>query len=445
MTTAACFPLIAHKSPQDAVAYRNGKPITAGRFLGDAAKVAAALPAGHHVLNICQDRYHFAVGLAAILMAERISLMPSTLAPEMLNALRAMAPGYINLDDENILRVAPADSRVLDNTTTMEIPMIPVEQLAAWVFTSGSTGAPVPHAKTWGSLVRNVRVEASRLGMLDGRAHTLIGTVPPQHMYGFESTVLVALHSGNAFDAGRPFYPADICEAITAAPRPRLLVTTPFHLHSLLSSGMNLPEVDLVISATAPLSQNLCRESEVRLHAHVLEIYGCTETGQIASRRPTQTAEWQLFDGVRLVADNDRQVWASGGHLDQPVAMQDILEITQDDRFLLHGRAADMINIAGKRSSLAYLNHQLTAVPGVIDGTFFMPDEGIMEKVTRLTAFVVAPALNAAALTQALRERIDPAFLPRPIIFVEALPRNATGKLPREALMTLAKPHASRS
>jgi len=127
------------------------------------------------------------------------------------------------------------------------------------------------------------------------------------------------------------------------------------------------------------------------------------------------------------------------------VAMQDILEITHDDRFLLHGRAADMINIAGKRSSLAYLNHQLTAVPGVIDGTFFMPDEEIMGKVTRLTAFVVAPDLNTAILTQALRERIDPAFLPRPIIFVDALPRNATGKLPREALMTLAKPHAPRS
>jgi len=267
--------------------------------------------------------------------------------------------------------------------------------------------------------------------------------VPPQHMYGFESTVLVALQSGCAFDASRPFYPADICKAIEAVPRPRLLVTTPFHLHSLLSSGMDVPKVDLVVSATAPLSQKLARETEARLHADVLEIYGCTETGQIATRRPTHTAEWQLFDGVQLNAQNGR-VWASGGHLDEAVAMQDVLEITHDDCFLLHGRAADMINIAGKRSSLAYLNHQLTAVPGVVDGTFFMLDDIAVEKVTRLTAFVVAPGLSAAALTQALRERIDPAFMPRPIIFVDALPRSTTGKLPREALVTLAKAHAQR-
>jgi acyl-coenzyme A synthetase/AMP-(fatty) acid ligase len=72
----------------------------------------------------------------------------------------------------------------------------------------------------------------------------------------------------------------------------------------------------------------------------------------------------------------------------------------------------------------------------VRDGVFFMPenDDGA---VSRLTAFVVAPDLTRAALMQALRERIDPAFLPRPLYLVDALPRNATGKLPREALNAL--------
>ena len=44
-------------------------------------------------------------------------------------------------------------------------------------------------------------------------------------------------------------------------------------------------------------------------------------------------------------------------------------------RFLLHGRHADLVNIAGKRSSLAYLNHQLCAIEGVQEGAFFLPDE----------------------------------------------------------------------
>jgi acyl-coenzyme A synthetase/AMP-(fatty) acid ligase len=64
--------------------------------------------------------------------------------------------------------------------------------------------------------------------------------------------------------------------------------------------------------------------------------------------------------------------------------------------------------------------------------------------VARLRAFVVAPGLSMAALRAALRERIDPAFMPRPLLFVERLPRNSTGKLPREALQALARAHDSK-
>jgi acyl-coenzyme A synthetase/AMP-(fatty) acid ligase len=54
---------------------------------------------------------------------------------------------------------------------------------------------------------------------------------------------------------------------------------------------------------------------------------------------------------------------------------------------------------------------------------------------------VVAPGLAAPALLAALRERIDAIFIPRPLVLVEALPRNSTGKLPREALQALAREH----
>jgi acyl-coenzyme A synthetase/AMP-(fatty) acid ligase len=120
--------------------------------------------------------------------------------------------------------------------------------------------------------------------------------------------------------------------------------------------------------------------------------------------------------------------------------MCDVIEVTSQDRFLLHGRMADLVNIAGKRSSLAYLNHQLNAIPGVQDGAFFLRDEDLDSSttgVTRVAAVVVAPELDAAALTEQLRKRIDPVFLPRPLLFVDRLPRNATGKLPNEALQSL--------
>jgi acyl-coenzyme A synthetase/AMP-(fatty) acid ligase len=119
----------------------------------------------------------------------------------------------------------------------------------------------------------------------------------------------------------------------------------------------------------------------------------------------------------------------------------DVIELHDDGSFSLHGRNADMVNIAGKRTSIAYLNHQLSDIPGVADGCFFMPEETTVDGVTRLCAAVVAPGLTPEQLRTALRRRIDALFLPRPLMFVERLPRNATGKLPRADLLALLDRH----
>jgi acyl-coenzyme A synthetase/AMP-(fatty) acid ligase len=121
--------------------------------------------------------------------------------------------------------------------------------------------------------------------------------------------------------------------------------------------------------------------------------------------------------------------------------MCDVIEILDGGEFLLHGRTADLVNVAGKRSSFAYLNTQLNAIPGVDDGAFFLRELASAGRtgVTRLAAVVVAPTLSAAELTEQLRQRIDPVFLPRPLLLVDRLPRNATGKLPQAALLEFAE------
>jgi acyl-coenzyme A synthetase/AMP-(fatty) acid ligase len=108
---------------------------------------------------------------------------------------------------------------------------------------------------------------------------------------------------------------------------------------------------------------------------------------------------------------------------------------------LLLGRTADLVNVAGKRSSFAYLNMQLNAIPGVVDGVFFLREAAGSGQtgIARLAAVVVAPGLNAAQLSAQLRRRIDPVFLPRPLLLVDQLPRNATGKLPEQALLSFAE------
>jgi acyl-coenzyme A synthetase/AMP-(fatty) acid ligase len=253
----------------------------------------------------------------------------------------------------------------------------------------------------------------------------------------------MAWRSGNALSHAQPFYPADICQALAAVPTPRVLVSSPVHLRALLDAGLALPEITQVLSATAPLSAQLAQDIEARCHAPLMEIYGSTETGMIATRRTTQTAEWHLLPGIKLVVEGDG-VRACGSHIETPTAMSDMIEPITDEHFLLHGRMADLVNIAGKRHSLASLNHLLNSIPGVVDGAFYMPDETSPDHVTRLAACVVAPGMDAPHLLAALRERIDPVFLPRPLLFVEALPRNGTGKLPRAALQALFQTRSPR-
>jgi acyl-coenzyme A synthetase/AMP-(fatty) acid ligase len=216
-------------------------------------------------------------------------------------------------------------------------------------------------------------------------------------------------------------------------------------LRTLLAAGLELPPPDLIVCATAPLSRELAREAEDGFSARLLEIYGSTETGQIATRRTADSAAWRLWPGVRLRTDRG-QVYAEGGHLEQSTPMCDVIEITGEDEFLLHGRTADLVNIAGKRSSFGHLNAQLIAIPGVIDGAFFLRGAADRDAgsggIARLAAAVVAPGLEAGTIIEHLRRRIDPVFLPRPLLMLDRLPRNATGKLPLQELQALCDRHS---
>jgi acyl-coenzyme A synthetase/AMP-(fatty) acid ligase len=86
---------------------------------------------------------------------------------------------------------------------------------------------------------------------------------------------------------------------------------------------------------------------------------------------------------------------------------------------------------------LSDLNLKLNAIEGVRDGIFVIPPNQADDDVWRVTALVVAPDLEKKEILAALAERINPVFLPRPLYKVDSLPRNAMGKLPREALLRL--------
>jgi acyl-coenzyme A synthetase/AMP-(fatty) acid ligase len=232
---------------------------------------------------------------------------------------------------------------------------------------------------------------------------------------------------------GQPFFPADIAHALHAVASPRVLVTTPVHLRALLRTRPTLPALTAIVSATAPLEPALAREAERIYATRVVEVFGSTETCVIAHRRPANDTPWQLYSGIRLHPQPDGTL-VEAPHFAAPTLLQDIVELLPDQRFQLCGRNSDLLEIAGKRASLGDLTRRLLAIPGVEDGVVFALDAD-SSGVNRLAALVVAPTLREHDVLAALRQSIDPVFLPRRLRCVAALPRNATGKLPRDALL----------
>ncbi|HXZ93306.1 MAG TPA: AMP-binding protein [Burkholderiales bacterium] len=439
------FALIERFRADDAIGWRGGEAVDAARFCDSAIALAALLPRKRHVLNLCEDRLNFMLGFAAAMLAGQISLLPYSRAQGAVRDLFASQPDTYCLSDGEVPAGLPVvlTPDFLQSGGAFEVPRFGADRLALIAYTSGSTGRPQPHAQTWGSLVADARALGAYLGLAAGGACSIVGTVPPQHIYGMETTVMLPMQNGVPVHPGRPLLPSDIAAALAAMPGERWLVTTPAHLRACVEEAVRLPALAGLLSATMPLAADLARQAEQRWSAPVHEIYGCTEGGALALRRPALEESWRVRTGMRLRrACGD--TWVEGGHLAQALRIPDRVEVLSETQFRLLGRPEDMAKIAGKRASIEALNRELLRVPGVKDGVFFDPGTAA-GRTPRLAAVVVAPGIEPEAILRALRARIDSAFLPRPLIMADALPRTATGKLPRAELLALLETAAARN
>jgi acyl-coenzyme A synthetase/AMP-(fatty) acid ligase len=426
------------------VAWRDGRAVRADEFLAHVQAVAARLPHAAHAVNLCEDRYVFLVAFCAVLLAGQTNLLPPSRAPQAVDEVMATHPGCYTLGDQALEPVPPGYVRlpplhaVPRADGPFAVPMLPSSHVAAIGYTSGSTGQPRPNAKTWGHFNASTAGNLAMLERAIGQPFHVVATVPPQHMYGMEMSVLLPLLGPVGVHAGKPFFPADVARALAALPAPRVLVTTPVHLRALVHDGVAMPPLAAVLSATAPMPAELARAAEARFDAPLLEVFGSTETCVFASRRSVSGPDWTLYPGVRMHPQPDgTQVEAP--QLDAPVTLADIVELRGDTGFRLRGRNTDLLEIAGKRASLGDLTQRLLALPGVTDGVIFQLDEPDAIGVRRIAALVIAPGVSEAQILDALRRSIDPVFLPRPLRKVDALPRNDTGKLPRAAMLALLR------
>lgn len=385
--------------------------------------------------------------MAAVISSTQCNLLPPNRQTVTLQTLAKQYPdSYVIHDGDD--HDLPAHIGKIDfNELTASLstgpqrstdsPLIEDNQLAAISFTSGSTGQSKPNRKSWKMLRVGIDINVENMLMQAPAGLNMLATVPPQHMYGFELSVLIPMAADVCSYTGQPLFPVDVQQALARMPAPRCLVSTPQHLKALIRSKLDFPVVERVFSATSPLHTALASQIEQCFGASVIEIYGCSEVGSIARRYAAKEDNWTPFSAMSVETAEKRSI-VHAPHLDAEYELQDCIEIQSDGTFSLQGRLADMINIAGKRGSLSQINQHLLAIPEVEDGIIFDPGNSAgTQEVIRLAAIVAGKNIDKNGVLAALRDNLDPVFLPRPILFTESLPRAETGKLQRQIVLDL--------
>lgn len=442
MSSRTKLPLLNFSQPHGTFAVIDSKPVDRQKFLADIQYAAASLPDQPYAINLCENRYYFAVAFVAVILRGQHNLLPPNQLSTTLEEIAADYPGCYSLSEtaeqfSERLQTHKIEIRTGTDEKPDEAPEVPENHIAAILFTSGSTGKPVANPKTWHQLVKGVELVLQRFNLQKEKLTSLVATIPAQHMFGLECTLLAPLFGNVLLQTGRPFYPDDIRQSLEDVSAPRVLITTPMHIRACITADCDWPELEFVISATDNLSVDVAVDAELALSTQVFEILGCTEAGAFATRRTVTDKTWQTLPGMRIF-DGSGAATVQGPQLPEAVPLQDIVQLHSDTEFELLGRQTDLIKVAGKRASLNDLNIKLQSIDGVEDGVFIAPDKNNKPGI-RLAAIIVAPETTVESVLAELGKVLDPVFLPRPLLKADKLPRNATGKLPREALLQLLR------
>jgi acyl-coenzyme A synthetase/AMP-(fatty) acid ligase len=449
--------LVDARPGRAAVAFSRGAPRDLAELRERVAALAGRVRAegGGRWLVHCEDAYAFAAALFAVAHAGALAVLLPNRQPGALGRAAPLAQGALLDAAEGGPLLAPCVLDPLaDAWGAPPAPLLPLDPRAPLLelSTSGTTGEGKAVGKALRHLEAEVAMLEARFGAALGPATQVFATASPQHLYGLLFRVLWPLA------AGRPFHAATYLHAEELLPRieeagDATLASTPAHLSRLPGLARIRGACREVFSSGGPLDPEVADRIREALGRAPLEIFGSTETGGVGWRRQAPGAArgaWTPLPGVEVerVAEGPdagrlrvRSPFVSAGEPEgerASVTLGDLAEIGSDGCFQVLGRADRVVKVGEKRLSLPEMESRLRSHALVADAAL-LPLEHAGE--TRVGAAVVLAeagrrALEAggrrslsARLGDALAAHWDRVLLPRAWRYVEALPRDAQGKL----------------
>jgi malonyl-CoA/methylmalonyl-CoA synthetase len=406
-----------------------------------AAEVAYFLGDAEPAMTVCRPRDRDAVAALAAGFGGAVATMDAAGEGSLMAAAAAAGPGFA------------------------EVPRAP-DDLAAILYTSGTTGRPKGAMLTHRNLVSNaeVLVEAWRFSADD----VLIHALPVFHTHGLFVATNVALFAGSRLLFLARFDPAEV---LGLMPRATAMMGVPTYYTRLLdhpgltreaAAGMRL-----FVSGSAPLLAETHRAFEERTGHAILERYGMTETGMNVSAPydgervpgtvglPLPGVEMRIADAetgapvppgeigvVELRGPNVFKGYWRNPEKTAEEFRNDCFFVTGDlgrvdRRGYLHivGRAKDLVISGGLNVYPKEVEAEIDQIEGVRESAVIglaHPDFG--EGVTAVVVTANGAGLTEPDIVGALAMRLANYKLPKRVFFVDELPRNPMGKVQKNVL-----------
>jgi len=342
------------------------------------------------------------------------------------------------------------------------------QELAVIIYTSGTTGRPKGAMLSHGNLLHNV--ESCRIVLETVDVDRMAVLLPLFHSYMLTVGVLLPLLVGGAMVLVKSLGQPKLIMQELCARQATILPAIPPLYRALASSPapLKLP-FRLCISGSAPLPLQVLKDFEAKYALPLIEGYGLSEASPVVAKNPLRGDHKAGSIGIPIahveltVQDDTGHILPPGevgelcvrggnvmmGYWNQPeetakVFRQDWLLTGDlgyrdaDDYFFITDRKKDMLLVNGNNVYPREIEEVIQHYPGVKEAAVIgRPDARRGEQPLAFVAPNEGVTLNERDLIQFIREKMADYKVPKQIIFLPALPRNATGKILKTTLRQL--------